>query len=207
MFEKGDLARLQGAVSSEGAAKADANTVANKRLSLALWGRDYRAAEKALSEYRRTDFRWEGFVLPREYYEGRIARALGDVDRAKASFQRAQERATEAVQRQPGDPKALSVLALIEAASQRKDEAMQAAQRAVELLPVSTDAPDGATLIAHLALVSAQVGEADRAFEALKEAVVLPHGLHYGELKLDDRFDPIRADPRFEGILATLAPK
>ena len=51
------------------------------------------------------------------------------------------------------------------------------------------------------------MGEADRAFEALKQAVVLPHGLHYGDLKLDDRFDRIRADPRFEQILAALAPK
>ena len=123
---------------------------------LALWRRDYRAAEKALSEYRRPEMRGEGFATPREYYEGRIARGLGDDDRAKASFQRARERASEAVQRDPGDGKALSVLALIEAALQRKEEAMQAAQRAVQLLPVSTDAVAGATLITHLALVYAE---------------------------------------------------
>ena len=151
--------------------------------------------------------RGEGFVTPREYYEGRIARGLGDAERAKASFQRARERAAAAVQRDPGDGKALSVLALIEAALQRKEEAMQTAQRAVQLLPVSTDAVAGATLISHRARVYAELGETDVAFEALKEAVVLPHGLHYGDLKLDERFDRIRTDPRFEEILAALAPK
>ena len=205
--ERADLAQLQSLVSGEAAAGADNNTVAAMRLSLALWLRDYRAADKALSEYRKSELRGEGFVTPREYYEGRVARGLGDANRATTSFQRARERAAEAVQREPGDGKAVSVLALTEAALQRKDEAMQATQRAVQLLPVSTDAVAGGTLIAHRALVYAEVGEADRAFEALKDAVVLPHGLHYGDLKLDDRFDSIRADPRFEQILAALAPK
>jgi tetratricopeptide (TPR) repeat protein len=205
--EKADLAGLQSALSGELAAAADANTVANRRLSLALWRRDYPAAEKALSEYRRTEMRGQGFVTPREYYEGRVANGLGDGNRADAAFQRARERAAEAVHREPNDGKALSVLALIEAALQRKDEAMRAAQAAVQLLPVSTDAVAGATVTTNRALVYAEVGEADRAFEALKEAVVLPHGLHYGQLKFDDRLDPIRADPRFEQILAVLAPK
>jgi len=207
LSEKADLAPLQSLVSGEAAAGADINTVATMRLSLALWLRDYRAADKALSEYGKSELRGEGFVTPREYYEGRVARGLGDANRATTSFQRARERAAEAVQREPGDGKAVSVLALTEAALQRKDEAMEATQRAVELLPVSTDAVAGATLMAHRALVYAELGEADRAFEALKEAVVLPHGLHYGDLKLDDRFDSIRADPRFEQILAALAPK
>jgi tetratricopeptide (TPR) repeat protein len=205
--EKADFTQLQSVVSGEAAASADVDTVADIRLSLGLWRGDYRAADKALSDYRKTEMRWQGFVTPREYYEGRIAKGLGDANRAHASFQRARERATEAVQRQPDDPKALSVLSLIEAASRRKDEAMQAAERAVQLLPVSRDAADGASLIARLALVYAEVGEADRAFEALKEAIALPHGLTYGELKFDDRFDPIRGDPRFEKIVASIAPK
>ena len=205
--EKADLARLQSVVSGEAAAGADASSVASRRVFVGLSRRDYRAAEKALSEYRKSEMRGQGFVTPREYYEGRIAKGLGDADRAKTSFERARERAAQTVQRDPGDGKALSVLALIEAALQQKDEAMQTAQRAVQLLPVSTDAVAGATLITHLARVYAEVGEADRAFEVLKEAVVLPHGLHYGDLKLDDRFDRIRADPRFEAIVASLAPK
>ena len=75
---------------------------------------------RRLLEYRKPDMRGEGFVTPREYHEGRVARGLGDAARAKSSFERARERAAEAVQRDPGNGKALSILALIEAALQRK---------------------------------------------------------------------------------------
>ena len=69
------------------------------------------------------------------------------------------------------------------------------------------DAVDGATLVGRLATVYAEIGDTDRAVEHLEKAAVLPHSLHYGDLKLDERFDPIRKYPRFEKILAALAPK
>jgi hypothetical protein len=31
--------------------------------------------------------------------------------------------------------------------------------------------------------------------------------VHYGDLKLDPVWDPLRGDPRFEKIVAVLAPK
>jgi hypothetical protein len=35
----------------------------------------------------------------------------------------------------------------------------------------------------------------------------VPGGIAYGELKLDPVWDPLRGDPRFEKIVASLAPK
>ena len=68
--EKADFTRLQSALSGEPAAAADPNTVANWRLSLALWRRDYRAAEKALSEYRRPEMRGRRFRHPARILRG-----------------------------------------------------------------------------------------------------------------------------------------
>jgi hypothetical protein len=34
-----------------------------------------------------------------------------------------------------------------------------------------------------------------------------PNGIWYGQLKLDRYWDPLREDPRFEKLLAELAPK
>jgi hypothetical protein len=50
-------------------------------------------------------------------------------------------------------------------------------------------------------------GEKDRALERLDEAAKLPSYLSYGELLLHPRWDPLRGDPRFDKILASLAPK
>ena len=62
-------------------------------------------------------------------------------------------------------------------------------------------------LIEYLALVYAWTGEKDRAIEQLDEAAKLPSYLSYGKLLLRPRWDPLRGDPRFEKIVASLAPK
>jgi hypothetical protein len=47
----------------------------------------------------------------------------------------------------------------------------------------------------------------DLAFEQLAIALSGPSSLTYGELKLMPWWDPLRGDPRFEKIVASLAPK
>jgi hypothetical protein len=53
----------------------------------------------------------------------------------------------------------------------------------------------------------AWAGEKDLAIEQLQRAVQLPDGGNYGHLKLWPQWDPLRGDPRFEKIVASLAPK
>ncbi len=50
-------------------------------------------------------------------------------------------------------------------------------------------------------------GEKDRAIEQLARAARIPSNLSYGFLKLHHQWDSLRGDPRFEKIVASLAPK
>jgi hypothetical protein len=59
----------------------------------------------------------------------------------------------------------------------------------------------------NLAVVYAWTGELDLAFETLASSAKTPAGIYYGQLKRDPLWDPIRKDPRFEKLLAELAPK
>ena len=66
-------------------------------------------------------------------------------------------------------------------------------------------------LIEYLAVIYAWTGEKDRAIEQLADLAdptKLP-GSHvtYGHLRLGPLWDPLRGDPRFEAIVASLAPK
>ncbi len=88
-----------------------------------------------------------------------------------------------------------------------KEDAIREGRRAVELVPVSKNAIEGALLIRYLAVIYAWTGEKDRALERLDEAAKLPSYLSYGELLLHPRWDPLRGDPRFDKIVASLAPK
>jgi hypothetical protein len=62
-------------------------------------------------------------------------------------------------------------------------------------------------MIQWFAISAAWVGEKDLALEQLATAAHLPGTLSYGWLKLMPFWDPLRGDPRFEKIVASLAPK
>jgi hypothetical protein len=99
------------------------------------------------------------------------------------------------------------ILAEIDARLGRKEDALRAGEQARVLLPITEDALDGLRIVGRLAAVFGQVGETARALDLLEEAIARPSGPHYGELKLDERWDPLRKEPRFEKLLLSLAPK
>jgi Flp pilus assembly protein TadD len=100
-----------------------------------------------------------------------------------------------------GDAKLAAMLGLVQAQRGQKDQAMAAARRAVELLPITRDAFDGPLIAVKLAVIYAQVGEADRALELLKDLVQRPNGPTPGTLRVEPEWDSLRGDPRFEALV------
>jgi len=80
-------------------------------------------------------------------------------------------------------------------------------QHWIDLLPLERDAYRGNSLIKYLAMIAGWVGDNDLACEQLGIAVRSPTTTWYGELKLLPLWDPLRGDPCFEKIVASLAPK
>ena len=204
---KADLRRWREAVASEATKTADPNDLVNVRVDLALKERDYRRAEQLLALGGGTETDDNGFFTPREWKQALVARALGDSAKAGAALQVARERVATVVRERPADAKALMVLGQIDAALGRKHEALEEGRRAVELLPVSKDTINGHQLLTRLITIYTQVGEIDRALDALRENIHQPYAPDYGSLKLDQVWDPLRGDPRFEKLVAAVAPK
>jgi hypothetical protein len=114
------------------------------------------------------------------------------------------------VQAQPDYGPTWCVLGVIDAALGRKEDALHEGRRAVELLPVERDSINGLHMIVNFAMTAAWVGEKDLACEQLTAAVRHPgsgYVLTYGDLKLMSVWDPLRGEPCFEKIVASLAPK
>jgi len=198
---KADLGRLQSLVSGESARTADPNLLANTRLELALWRRDYATAERALTDYRLEDSSAGGFVTPRQWFEGIVARGRGDNTAAQNAFALARERVAARIHNRPDDAKAMIMLARIDAALGHKEEAIKEGLHAIELLPVSKDAADGPTIVGAMAAVYAELGEIKAALDLLDSCVAIPNGPDFGSLKLDQEWDSLRSDPRFAHIL------
>jgi predicted Zn-dependent protease len=101
----------------------------------------------------------------------------------------------------------ISLLGVIDAGLERKEDALREGHRACELLPISKDAVSGVALAVNLAQIHAWTGEKDQAIEQIAAVERVPNELSYGLLKLHPYWDSLRGDPRFEKIVASLAPK
>ena len=114
------------------------------------------------------------------------------------------------MQAQPDFGPALCVLGLIDAALGRNDLALNEGRRAIALTPVEKDVINGSYVFQYFAITAAWVGDKDLALQQLEAGLRAPQAsemLSYGALKLFPVWDPLRGDPRFEKIVASLAPK
>jgi len=182
-------------------------SVADSWLACALAERDPAAAANALAALGDNSFGNETVKFSPRFGEGLIARMTHDEAKARSAFTAARTEQEKIARAQPDYGPALSVLALIDAALGRKEEALREGRRAVELLPTEKDAVNGPRMIVCLAVIAAWIGDKDLACEQLAVAVRYPKFPSYGHLKLLPFWDPLRGDPRFEKIVASLAPK
>jgi len=129
-----------------------------------------------------------------------------DTTKARAAFLAARAEQEQTVRLEPNYGPPLCVLGVIDAALGRKEEALREGRHAVELLPVEKDLSNGALMLEYLAIIAAWLGDKDLACNELATVIRYPGFLSYGELKLLPFWDPLRGDPRFERIVASLAP-
>jgi tetratricopeptide (TPR) repeat protein len=183
--------------------------IADNWLTLALAERDSAAAAKALTALHGNFFGDEVMELRRSFGEGLIARMTKDEGKAQAAFALARSEQEKIVKAQPDYGPPLCVLAVIDAGLGRKDEALREGRRAIEFLPVEKDRKNGYCMIVYFGITASWVGEKDLACEQLTRAIALSgQGLtSFGQLKLSPYWDALRGYPRFEEIVASLAPK
>jgi tetratricopeptide (TPR) repeat protein len=185
----------------------EVKTIAKLWLRGSLCKRDFDSALRALGDLTAAGCYDDAIPFPRAWCEGVVAQMRGDKAAAHAAFTSMRTEAAKMVAEQPNYPEGLCVLGIADAALGNKEDAIREGRRAVELLPVTKDAIIGPLLVQNLALIYAWTGERDLAFEQLTIAAKLPGFLSYGDLRLHPYWDPLRGDPRFDKIVASLAPK
>ena len=177
------------------------------RLRFALDDRDWKRAKELIEKMKGDEddgnFLNGNMPVPVGCYSILLARLQREQVGAKTSFAQTREELNQKVQKSPGDANLLSQLAVVDALLNNKEAAIDAAKRAVEILPVSRDAKDGPGLLANLAVVYAWSSELDNAFKTINPLTKMPNGISYGDLKLSVWWDPLREDPRFGRLLTS----
>lgn len=183
-----------------------ASELADQWLYVSLCERDPTAIARAFTAIPPTGISSD-VNFPRAYCEALAARAQGDAAVAQRAFLAARAEVEKTAGEQPDYGPVYTVLGLIDAGLGRKAEAIREGRRAIELLPITKNSIDGAELVKYLGVIYAWCGEKDLALEQIAATLRIPSSLSYGNLKLHPYWDALRGDPRFEKIVADLAPK
>jgi TolB-like protein/Tfp pilus assembly protein PilF len=186
-----------------------ARGVAFPLLVCSWMGRDQAAAEKAVAliPAEGVSNSFDEAAVPREYCVGRTAWLFGNKELAQTALVNARAIFERTTREQPNYPQAWAYLGLTDAMLGRCNEAIQEGKRACQILPHSKDSWIGPTFINYLAVIYAACDEKEAALQQLKTSAELPTGITYGELKSSPDWDSLRGDPRFDQIVALLAPK
>jgi serine/threonine-protein kinase len=185
----------------------EAKNIADVWLRGSLCKRDFDGALRALTALATDGCYQDTIPFPQSWCEGVVAQARGDKTAARAAFTNARNKVAKLLAEQPDYAEGLCVLGMADAALGNKQDAIREGRRAVELLPVTKDAIIGPLLVQNLALIYAWAGQKDLALEQLATAARIPGYLSYGQLRLHPYWDSLRGDPRFDKIVASLAPK
>ena len=210
-FETGDDTSVRAAIAAFPASMADDRGALSLRLIFCFVDRDWAQAKELIQKMNggddEGDFAYAGPNVPVACYSIVIARLQGEQLSGNPSFIEAREQLNQKVQKAPDNGLLLSQLAVVDALLNNQEAAIVEAKRAVQLLPISKDAVDGPYLEMNLAVVYAWTNQLDLAFETLNDSAKVPAGITYGQLKRDPYWEPLRQDPRYEELLAELAPR
>ncbi len=204
-LERGDIKSAREGLDSLPAAYDPDGAATSTRINLALYESDPAAAAKILEQTKLAELVGSnGLLLPRAWFAALIARAQGDLPKARAAFADVHATIETKLKTTPDDASLLGILGLTDAALGRNSEAVAGGQRAVELRPLSLDAVDGASVVTTLALIYAWVGDIDTAVQEMTHSATIPGGVDYGQLKFDPAWSALRSDPRYASVLEGL---
>jgi hypothetical protein len=201
-WETGDDTAVHSAIDALPAPLRDGRGALSLRLHLAVLDRNWRQLKELIEKmnggHENGDFSYAAGAVPVSCYSILLARFQGEQPEQNPRLTEVREQLSHEMQNCPEQ------LGLVDALLGKKQDAIAQAKRASELCPASRDAWRGVGIAENLAVVYAWTGEIDLSFDTLRK---LPYGPHYGDLKVSPYWDPLRKDPRFDKLLAELAPK
>ena len=210
-MKSGDDSELGSALAAVPASMSGDTGVLSWRLRFALNRRDWQQAKELIEKVKGGEddgmFGYQMVPLPIGCYSILLARLQGEQPGANPASAETREQLKQKVEKSPENALLLGDLSLVDALLNDKEAAISEAKRASEMLPVTKDAIDGPGMRVQLAVVYAWTNELDLAFETLGSLSKIPNGPFYGDLKLNAYWTPLRKDPRFDKLLAELAPR
>ena len=143
---------------------------------------------------------------------GRVARVAIQVIAGRQTSMQSECTALEPLlhaqlQQKPDSLSLLQQASWVQVCQGRNAEAIAAARRATEVLPLASDQYFGVYQAEGLAEICAHAGAPDEAFKLLGQLLSIPAGqsVSVERLRRDPLWDPLRKDPRLDALIARYA--
>lgn len=146
-------------------------------------------------------FSTQFYFMPKELLYAQIYELMDEKQLARKHYTSARVLLEARIIEHPEDSRFYSSLGMVYAGQGKKQNAIQAAEKAVELLSVSKEAYRGTFRLKDLALVYTMVGEYDQALDKIEYLLSIPGEMSLPLLQLDPRWAPLKGSPRFQRLI------
>ena len=140
-------------------------------------------------------------AVPENLIKAEALELAGDSKGARAEYEMARGSLETALAERPDDYRLFASLGMTLAGLGRKEEAVAAGRKALELMPIEKDVYIGHQLLLDLAVTYARLGMVEEALEALDRLLSIPAKFSVTMLKKDPRWDSLRDHPRYREIV------
>ena len=125
-----------------------------------------------------------------------------DVESAREAWELSRLQFERRVDEAPGVLAPCHYLAFVYARLGMREEALEQADRSLEIMPVSLDAMDGSQRLLHFARTSVVLGDYDRAVELIGRLVEVPILLTPAMLRCDPFWSPLVGHAEYDALIA-----
>jgi eukaryotic-like serine/threonine-protein kinase len=181
---------------------------ADRQLQLLFWDRRADSMLQVSKTAHAGVFQDQIRFVPASLYAAWAQQLRGDRPAARAAFDAARVFLDSVLKQRPDDERVHASFGLALAGLGRRDEALREARWLQQSVAYREDKFQGPIVVENRARILAQVGEADGALDEIESLLARPsQGVSVPTLRLDPFWDPIRAHPRFQALLAKYAPR
>ncbi|MFA5833613.1 MAG: protein kinase [Bacteroidota bacterium] len=167
-----------------------------------LIARNFQAAKKVIDQVNTKEFLNDQFgYAPTSLLRAQMEHIRGNETLAKQYYDSAVAYIRVQLKTNPADERFYSALGLAYAGIGRKNDAITAGERGVELLPIEKEAWRGSFRLRDLARIYVMVGEQEKAVDILERLLSLPCEVTVPLLKIEPWWEPLKNNKRFQKLV------
>ncbi len=166
-----------------------------------LVGQQYQKVLDRISALDQEVFDTQTFYIPSAHLKARAYRGMGQAEEARQQESLARQHLEAYLRDHPDDARAYTTLGRVYAGLRLKEEALQAGQRGLDLMPITRDAVQGPLRAEDMAAIYTLVGETEAAIDQLEALLAHPGFTSPRLFSVDPTWAPLREHPRFQALI------